>query len=114
MTKRNPIDVDELKKVFRINNGKLERIDLRRTDGKWKVVENKSNNGHGYCRVGFNGIMIFYHVIIWILSTGKDIPANLEIDHINGNRIDNRIENLRIVTKRGNQQNQKKHRAGIS
>ena len=110
--KRIPIDVDELKKTFRINNGKLERIDLRRTDGKWKVVENKSNDGYGYCRVGFNGILVRYHVIIWILSTGKDIPQGMEIDHINGNKIDNRIENLRLVTKRGNSQNLEIHRKG--
>ena len=112
MTKRKPIDVEELKKTFRINNGKLERIDLRRTDGKWKVVENKSNNGHGYCYVCFNGRRVAYHAIVWILSTGKDIPQGMEIDHINGNEIDNRIENLRIVTRRENQQNRKKHRAG--
>ena len=112
MTKRKPIDVDELKKTFRINNGNLERIDLRRTDGKWKVVENKSNNGHGYCYVCFNGRRVAYHAIVWILSTGKDIPQGMEIDHINGNEIDNRIENLRIVTRRENQQNRKKHRAG--
>ena len=110
--KQRPIDVDELKKTFRINNGNLERIDLRRTDGKWKVVDNKKNHTEGYCRVNFNGRMVAYHVIVWILSTGKDIPQGMEIDHINGNEIDNRIENLRIVTKRGNQQNRKKHRAG--
>ena len=110
--RRKPIDVEELRKTFRIRNGNLERIDLRRTDGKWKVVENKSNNGYGYCQVWFNGIRILYHVIIWILSTGKDIPQGMEIDHINGNKIDNRIENLRIVTRRGNQQNRKTHRAG--
>jgi hypothetical protein len=112
MTKRKPIDVDELKKTFRINNGKLERIDLRRTDGKWKVVDNKKNSGNGYCQVGFNGRMVQYHNIVWILSTGKDIPQGMEIDHINGNTIDNRIENLRLVTNRRNQQNQKKHREG--
>ena len=41
MTKRNPIDVDELKKTFRINNGKLERIDLRRKDvnGKLSIIK---------------------------------------------------------------------------
>ena len=111
MKKRKPIDVDELKKTFRINNGKLERIDLRRSDGKWKVVDNKDND-NGYCRVRFNGTLVLYHVIIWILSTGKDIPQGMEIDHINGNKIDSRIENLRLVTNRQNQQNQKKHRAG--
>jgi len=109
---RRPIDVDELKKTFRIRNGNLERIDYHHNHGKWKVVDNKKNHTEGYCRVNFNGRMVAYHVIVWILSTGKDIPQGMEIDHINGNEIDNRIENLRIVTKRGNQQNRKTHRAG--
>ena len=112
MTKRKPIDVEELKKVFRIRNGNLERIDYRYTNGKWKVVENKSNDGGGYCHVNFNGRKVLYHVIVWILSTGKDIPQGMDIDHINGNKIDNRIDNLRIVTHRVNMQNQKKHREG--
>lgn len=110
--KRIPIDVDELKKTFRINNGKLERIDLRRTDGKWTVVENKSNDGKGYCRVYFNGRMVFYHVIIWILSTGKDIPEGMQIDHKNGNRLCSTMNNMRLVTSRQNNQNKKIHREG--
>jgi hypothetical protein len=110
--KRKPIDVEELKKVFRIRNGVLERIDYRYTNNKWKQVKLHANHTHGYCHVGFNGKMILHHVVIWILSTGKDVPAGMEIDHINGNKIDNRIENLRLVTHRGNGQNRKEHRNG--
>ena len=112
MTKRKPIDVDELKKAFRINNGKLERIDLRRADDKWKVVDNKKNHTEGYCRVNFNGRMVAYHVIVRILSTGEDITQGMEIDHINGDKLDNRIENLRVVSHRRNTQNQMVHRNG--
>jgi hypothetical protein len=113
MSERKPIDVDEVKKTFRIRNGNLERLNYRYPNGKWTVVKNWGNNGGGYCQVGFNGTMIYYHNIIWILSTGKDIPQGLEIDHINGNKIDNRIENLRLVTHRVNGQNRKEHRDGL-
>ena len=110
--KRKPIDVEELRKTFRIRDGNLERIDLRRTDGKWTVVTNRKNTNDGYCRVSLNGEIVMYHSIIWILSTDEDIPESMEIDHINGNKLDNRIKNLRVVSHRINTQNKKVHRDG--
>lgn len=110
--KRKPIDVDEVKKTFRIRNGNLERLNYNYPNGKWTVVANRKNQNGGYCRVSLNGGLVMYQNIIWILSTGKDIPESMEIDHINGNKLDNRIENLRVVSHRINGQNMKVHRDG--
>jgi hypothetical protein len=43
------------------------------------------------------------HRLVWFVTYGK-FP-NGDIDHLNGDRSDNRIENLRDVTRRANLQN---------
>ena len=50
---------------------------------------------------------LFAHRVVWLLKK-KKIDADLEIDHINRNPLDNRIGNLRLVTKSRNMQNRKK------
>ena len=104
---------EELEKVFRLNKaGELERLNGKYKEGTWTVVECVANRTDGYCHVQFKGSMILYHTIIWILTNGPIADENTELDHIDGNRINNRIENLRLVCKRENQQNRYKHRAG--
>ena len=112
MSQRKQIDVDKVKETFRLKNGNLERANRRFLDNKWTIVKNVANHSVGYCQVGFDGSMIKYHSIVWILSTGKDIPQGMEIDHINGNKIDSTMKNMRLVTNRGNSQNMKVHRNG--
>lgn len=53
----------------------------------------------GYARAYKDGKSIKMHRII------MSPPATLEVDHINGNPLDNRRENLRIVTHAQNQAN---------
>jgi hypothetical protein len=65
---------------------------------------------HGYIRIRINGKKYFAHRLAWLYVYGS-WPKN-QLDHINGNRSDNRISNLRNVTNRENQQNQYKHRNG--
>jgi len=49
----------------------------------------------------------YLHRLTWELLVGP-IPPGLEVDHINGERMDNRIENLRIVTRALNMKNTKR------
>lgn len=62
-------------------------------------------DGRGYIKVRLNDRKYQAHRLIWILVKGET-PNDLVIDHINHNRTDNRIENLRITTVADNFKNQ--------
>lgn len=53
------------------------------------------------------------HRVIWEMFNGP-IPNGMEIDHINHIRDDNRIENLRMVTKQSNMENKSKYKNNTS
>lgn len=59
----------------------------------------------GYIKVRFENRLYLAHRIIWEAVVGK-IPEGMQIDHINHDRSDNRIENLRVVTHIENGMNQ--------
>lgn len=69
-----------------------------------KYVAGSSKAGLGYRRVGIKGKVYWEHRIIMLLCFGH-IPENAEIDHINHVRDDNRLVNLRFVTRSGNCRN---------
>lgn len=55
----------------------------------------------GYRRFEFRNKNYSVHRIIWEMFNGP-IPEGLEIDHINGIRDDNQIENLRLANRNQN------------
>lgn len=59
---------------------------------------------HGYWRIQLPIGRFYAHRMAWIVCNG-DIPKGYEIDHINGNKKDNRISNLRLVTRGQNVMN---------
>lgn len=69
---------------------------------------------HGYKNGRVNYGFYMAHRVIWAMEMGE-WPRN-EIDHINGNRMDNRIVNLRAATHSENQMNrgpQKNSNSGV-
>ena len=60
----------------------------------------------GYRHVKVDGKQILVHRIIYEMHHGP-IPEGMQIDHSNGVRDDNRIENLRVVTNAENNQNRR-------
>ncbi len=50
-----------------------------------------------------NGKKTLLHRKVWIEANGE-IPKGMHIDHINGNTLDNRLENLQCITPTQNAQ----------
>jgi len=59
-------------------------------------------NRDGYTALRLDGKTVLAHRIIWIMEFGYQPEA---IDHLNGDRADNRIQNLRSVTVAENNRN---------
>ena len=60
-------------------------------------------NGHGYRQIGVKGRSYLAHRLAFLLMTGK--WPTLFVDHLNGQRDDNRWSNLREASNEINQQN---------
>jgi len=85
------------------------RLSIRAVKGKVAGVINE----RGYIKIQIDKKIYRGHRLAWLYIHGK-FPA-LGIDHINGNRADNRIDNLREATDSENKQNkaaQKNNKSG--
>ena len=60
---------------------------------------NYSNAGYG--QFGLNNKRFYVHRTVYELFIGE-IPAGYEINHINGKKSDNRVENLELMTRSQN------------
>lgn len=89
----------------------------------WKVDASPSNknkgkavgvvNTAGYKVVNIKGKIYLIHRIIWEMFNGP-IPEGMQIDHIDRNRLNNHLWNLRLVTPEGNSHNLSKMKNNTS
>lgn len=87
----------------------IESFATSRAYGLWntrfanKIAGSKTMTGYISVRLKNRGYQA--HILIWIMLNGDSYEG--EIDHVNGNRDDNRICNLRIANDTTNAQNKK-------
>ncbi|WP_017903577.1 HNH endonuclease signature motif containing protein [Pseudomonas asplenii] len=96
------ITAQEARRLFEVVDGKL----VNRIDRQFAKAGSICGgvNGWGYVHFQYQGHTYKAHRVIWLCVYGN-WPG--ELDHINGNRSDNRIENLREVSRQENLRNQK-------
>lgn len=104
--------LERLKALFYYKDGKLfnkiSRGSAKKDTEAGYVAED------GYRRVRVDGKYFYIHRLTWFILTNKEIPDDLFIDHIDGNRLNNHIENLRLATGLENQYNKARQTNGTS
>jgi len=102
---KNILDCD-----FKYEEDKMYK--LHKQSNKWSCCNDLKPNTNGYIRININNKCYYLHRIIYKYFNENwdinDTSKNNQIDHININPLDNRIENLRLVNHSQNNRNRNK------
>lgn len=94
--------VDRLREVLSFDP-ETGDIRWRQPGPKRRVGRVAGTEINGYRAIGIDGTILLAHRIAWALMTGE--WPTMEIDHVDGNRSNNRWANLRQATRTENAQN---------
>lgn len=101
---------ERLRQLYRYDpeTGRFDRIKAVRSHKPGDPVG--YINCNGYPMFGIDDKKVLAHRAAWIMCRGS-IPQGMFIDHINGDRRDNRLCNLRVASRSVNNQNQRRARS---
>ena len=103
-------DIDGYEELYQVSNmGRIRSLDryVRYSNGNVHYIDGqliKPVMKRGYCAVNLykDGIKQHYvHRIVWKTFMGK-IPKGMQVNHINENPLDNRLENLNLMSPKDN------------
>lgn len=98
MVKAPNMTAEELRDAFNYDPNTGDLCWKIRPANNVKVgVPIRAKNTSGYYHVGFRRRVYVVHRLIWFMT--YDEWPELEIDHINCDKLDNRLENLRLASK---------------
>jgi hypothetical protein len=80
--------------------GMITRISSPHARAIGRVVGH--SDGRGYLQIRHQGKELIAHRVAWLLAYGEWPDPERDLDHINRDRTDNRIENLRLATRSEN------------
>ena len=86
-------------KLVVFENGTIYRVNKK---GNLKIIKNVGNS-HGYNAIGCNGKIVLRHRIIGTAFLGLELDdVEQIIDHIDMDKLNNNLKNLRILTQQKN------------
>ena len=88
--------------IYSVDDGFLRRKESNKIAGS----KRKGHSGITYLKLNLDGKTYYVHRIIMIMN-GYKISDSDHVDHIDGNALNNKLENLRIVNNKENHRNQK-------
>lgn len=99
--------IKEYDKYMITEEGTVYSFAKDKVKGRQLKPQRASQSKKGYFQVRLfneeypNGRLFYIHRLVWETYKGK-IPKNKEVDHIDGDTNNNNIENLQVITRRGN------------